>query len=159
MTGHLDLPVTPLIFFHSHDGQGHHSEGDQATWRANIMCSISSCPFCKLFILGGLFAPFPVKGLMGGWGWVNSVARPWVSISPHWHLWRILPFLSYLAHSKRVSACPFDPDTIPNAALETKASSSGKKSHSLSHSRSLNNQYDFSKSVKNSARKVHKLWN
>ena len=41
----------------------------------------------------------------------------------------LLPFLSYIASSKSVTArppaCPFDPDTMPNNALEVIASSSG----------------------------------
>ena len=66
-----------------------------------------------------------------GSGWANSIARPWVPIgSPLTHMVYLLPFLSYLACSKSVSACPSarpsDPDTTTNAALEAIASSSGK---------------------------------
>ena len=39
----------------------------------------------------------------------------------------LLPFLSYLAVSKRVSTRPSDLDTMTNNAQEAKASSSGKK--------------------------------
>ena len=52
-----------------------------------------------------------------GRGWAPSIARPWVPL---------LPFLRYLAGSKSVSACPYDPDTITTTALEATASSSGK---------------------------------
>ena len=38
----------------------------------------------------------------------------------------LLPFWSYLAGSKSVSACPSDPDTMTNTALEAAASSSDK---------------------------------
>ena len=60
------------------------------------------------------------------------VIRPCIPISsPVTHMAHILPFLSYLAGSKSVSARlpprPSDPDTMTNTALEAVASSSGSE--------------------------------
>ena len=60
-------------------------------------------PFSKLF------QPpvWRIRGERGGWGWAHSVAHPWVPISsPLTHTVYLLPFLSYLAGSKSVSARP-----------------------------------------------------
>ena len=66
---------------------------------------------------------------LGAWGrgWAHSIAHLWVPISsPLTHMVYLLPFLSYLAGSKRVAARPSDPDTMTNTTLESIASSSGK---------------------------------
>ena len=59
-----------------------------------------------------LWSMFVVRG---GQGWAHSVARPWVPItSSLTHMVYLVPFLSYLAGSKSVSARPSDPDTMTN---------------------------------------------
>ena len=63
--------------------------------------------------------------------WAHSVARPWAPISaPLTYVVYLLPFFSYLAGAKslsaRPSAHPSDPDAMTNTALEAIASSSGK---------------------------------
>ena len=54
-------------------------------------------------------------------------SQPMVPISsPLTHVVHILPFLSYLAGSRSVSARPLDTDTMTNTALEATALSDGK---------------------------------
>ena len=72
----------------------------------------------------------PGLGVRGTWGsgWAHSIARPWVPISaPLTHRVYLVPFVSYLAGSKSVSARrrPSDVNTMTNTALEGIASSSG----------------------------------
>ena len=58
----------------------------------------------------------------------HLIARPWVPISsPMTNMVYRLPFLSYLAGSKGVSARPADLDTVTNTALEAIVSLNGKK--------------------------------
>ena len=60
-------------------------------------------------------------------GWAYLIACPWVpTSSPLTHKVYLLPFLSYLADSKSISARPSDPDMMTSTALEAIASSSGK---------------------------------
>ena len=73
------------------------------------------------------------RGVVMGRGWAYSIARPWVSIiDPDRHIAYLLPFLSYLAGSRNVSARqpvgPGDPDTMTNTAVEAVASSSDNES-------------------------------
>ena len=67
--------------------------------------------------------PLEVRGSRGC---AHSIARPCVPISfTLTHMVYLLPYLSYLAGSKGVSARPSDPDTMTNTVLEAIASSSG----------------------------------
>ena len=73
--------------------QGHHHNGDQAAGRPHMTCSIC-----------GRWFTTPVWGTWG-LGWAHSVARPCIPIgSPLIHMIYLLPFSSYLAGSKSVSA-------------------------------------------------------
>ena len=65
---------------------------------------------------------------MRGWGLAHTIARLWFPISsPLTRMVNLLPFFSYLAGSKSVSAHQSDPDTMTNIGLEAIASSSAKK--------------------------------
>ena len=75
-----------------------------------MMCSICGRRFAT--------PPFGVRRSLG---WAHSIARPWVPICPLLtHMVYLLPFLSYLAGPKGVSARTSDPDTMTNTALEAK---------------------------------------
>ena len=70
---------------------------------------------------------------VGGRGRAHSMAHPWVLISfTSTHAVYLLPFLSYLAGPKGVSAHPrlSDPDTTTNTALEATVWSIGKNEES-----------------------------
>ena len=72
---------------------------------------------------------FGVRVNVGGRGWAHSIPCLWVPISsplPIDTLVYLIPFLSYSATSKSVSAYQSDPDTMTYTAPEATTSPSGK---------------------------------
>ena len=133
--------------------QGPHHNVVRAARRPHILCltfvpwfgalvksvrlfsaSFHGQPMCSQMYTADIFGDLqPV-----GWNWMgdfstpwfgglgkrkaHSIARPWVSITfPLTHV--IVPVLTYLAGSNRISVRLSDPDTMTITALETVASS------------------------------------